>query len=212
MRVITFIILLCIHQSLLANSGDFFVRHVVGVSILSDTVGQSTGLGQTNGIINVDLDSGLNAGMGIGYFYNEHFALEVFWEYRSNESITTLSDQTIFEEGNYASNLFYLNSLYFYEFDQNVQFCVGAGLGWVQEIDIDLETNGNELSYSGSGEIAIQGFVGASYRLNQRLSVDLEFRYSKVGSADLDGEQNDGMITELDYDPSTIQLGLMWRF
>lgn len=207
---------MCIHQSVLANSGDFFMRPVVGVSVLSDTVGQSTGIGQTNGAINVDVDNGLNAGIGFGYFYNDNFAVEVFWEYRSNESETTLVDNTLFEEGNYASNLFYLNGLYFFELNNNWQYYLGAGLGWLQEIDIDLETNGNELSYSGSGEMAFQAFVGASYRLNQQLSFDLEYRYSKVGSAELDGEQTggmtSGMISELDYDPSTIQLGLTWRF
>ena len=199
-------------QSATAKQGDYFLRPVFGLSQLSNTSGASEGLGQVDGDIMVNIDNGINAGLGFGYFYNDNFAVELFWEYRSNESQTTLPDATFYEEGNYASNLIIVNGHYYFDTTTNWQFYAGLGLGWVQEIDIDLEQGGTELSYTGSGDIAFQGFAGVDYTISKTLSVNVEARYTQVGSPKLEGENTIGTINTLDYSPSTLQLGLTWRF
>lgn len=196
----------------LAQPKDYFIRPVFGLSLLSGTSGQSQGLGQLDGNISVDVDNGINAGIGLGYFYRNNFAVELFWEYRSNDSQTTLMDNTLYDDGNYASSLFFVNGHYFIDIKTNLRLYTGVGLGWAQEIDIDLEQNGSELSYSGSGNLAFQGFVGFDYALSKSVSINVEARYIQLNSPKLLGENTSGMIEDLDYKPSTLQIGLAWRF
>jgi outer membrane protein W len=195
-----------------ADSGSYFIKPVFGLSNLSDTNGQAKGIGQSDGETRVTLDNGFNAGLGFGYNYDENFSVELFWEYRSNGSQTRLADNTFFEDGNYASNIFFFNGYYFFNTQSDWQYFAGAGLGWVQEIDIDLETNGNELSYSGSGDIAMQVFAGLNYTVSENVRANIEVRVGKVSIDPLKGEKTMGSISKLDYTPSTLQIGFTWLF
>ena len=94
-----------------------------------------------------------------------------------------------------------------------MDFYVGAGLGWLQEIDIDLEGNGPEQSYSGDGDIGVQLFLGADYALSDAWALQGEVRYARFSDIDLDGEARaEGSLTGLDYEPLTLQLGIVYRF
>lgn len=195
-----------------AKSGEYFIRPVFGLSILSDMTAQTTGIGQSDGQTKITVDDGFSAGIGFGYNYTENFSIELFWEYRSNDSQVLLNDDTFFEEGNYASNIFNLNGYYFFDAQSNWQYYTGVGLGWVQEIDIDLETKENELSYSGSGDIAIQVFAGINYQISENVKANIELRVSNANVSSLEGEETVGSISKLDYRPTTLQVGFSWLF
>lgn len=213
LRLFVFTILTMATASSMADEGDFFLRPVFGMSSLSDTSGQTTAIGNTDGNVDVKIDGGFNAGLGFGYYYTDQFAVELFWEYRSNDSETTLADGTQFTEGNYASNIFFLNGHYYFSSESKWTPYVGAGLGWIQEIDLDLETAGQELSYSGDGDITYQAFAGIDYQLSSKISVNAELRYQALSSVDLSAENGGaGSFSGLDYNPLTLQMGLSWRF
>ncbi|MDJ0833953.1 MAG: OmpW family outer membrane protein [Gammaproteobacteria bacterium] len=196
-----------------ANSGNFFVRPYIGLSQLSDLSADTENLGTVDGSSRINLDSGFNAGIGWGYRYNEQVAVELAWEYRTNDSSVTLADNTEFSDGNYASNMFFLNGFYYPQVD-SAQWSpyVGAGLSWMQEIDIDLEQNGVETSLSGDGDIGYQVFAGADYQLNEQWSMGVELRYGSTTGIDLKGEGNNGRYKDLDYQPTTLQLGLTYHY
>jgi hypothetical protein len=66
---------------------------------------------------------------------------------------------------------------------------VGAGLGYVQEIDIDLKNVGGvETSYSQDGEIAYQLIAGTSYGLTENWDLTADVRYMRVDSINLKRE------------------------
>lgn len=197
--------------SSMAYQGEYFFRPAFGISSLSNTDGDTTSIGNTDGRADVELGNGFNAGLGVGYHYTDQIAIELFWEYRSNESETTIADGTQFTEGNYASNVFFLNGHYYFQSDSNWRPYLGAGLGWIQEIDIDLESNGVELSYSGDGDITYQAFAGIDYQLNPSISINAELRYQTLSSVDLSEEGGEGSFSGLQYNPITLQLGLTWR-
>ena len=200
-----------------AGGGDdsgWFLRAWGGYSNLSDTSGSAEGLlnlPPTTGV-DVSTSGGFAAGGGIGYRYGPRLAAEIAWEYRSNDSETTFGDGTRFSEGNYASNTIFLNGFYFLGERGAWEPYVGAGLAWIQEIDIDLEGNGPELSYSGDGDLGFHVFAGTKYRLGSGWSAHAELRYGSMTGIDLSGEGTDGRITGLDYQPVTLQLGLDYQF
>lgn len=196
-----------------ADENGWYVRPFVGFSQMSDQTAESTNLGNINGNSEIELDSGFNAGLGVGYRFNKKLGIELDWEYRSNESTTTLADGTNFPEGNYASNMFSLNGLYYPQVkSKRWSPYVGAGLTIMQEVDIDLEDNGAETSLSGSGDLGYQLFAGIDYKINQKLSIGTELRYGSTSGIDLEGENNNSQYKNLDYSSTTLQVGLKYRF
>lgn len=191
----------------------WYLRAHTGLSFVDDTSGETRGIGSTNGSAKVDLDSGFLAGMALGYRYNAHWGAEIAWEYRSNDSETTLADGSNFDDGNYASNAFYINGLYHFPMSTKWETYIGAGLGWLQEIDLDLETMDSEISYSGDGRIGGQIFGGVNYLVNDQWVLNGELRYADFGEVDLDGEAGaSGNFDSLEYSPLSVQLGIAYRF
>ncbi len=190
-----------------ADDTGWFVKPYGGYSGLSDTSGSLNGE-----VVDVSLDGGFAAGMGVGYRYNQRWSAEVAWEYRSNESETEVGPLT-YGDGNYASNIFFVNGYRHFEPRGRFQPYVGVGLGWVQEIDIDLEGRGPEISYSGDGDVVFQVMAGADYLISEAWEISAEIRYANLTDVDLEGEgAAAGEIEGLDYEPITFNLGVVYRF
>lgn len=212
-RIMLLASLLCLSQSILAQeAGNWFIRPTVGYSIMSDPDANSRGIGTIDGDADIELDDGFSAGLGIGYFLTSHWALELNWEYRSNDSEVTLANGDRFNDGNYASSLFFLNGIYFFDARDKWQPYLGAGLSWAEEVDIDLERGGREQSYSTDGDVGYQVFAGVNYRLARSWAVQGEVRYGAITGLDLDGEGEPGEIRDIDYETTTLQLAVMYEF
>ena len=197
----------------LATEDTWFVRPYVGFSQMSDLSSDFTDIDGLSGDADIDLSGGFTGGLGVGYRYTDNFAVEFGWEYRSNDSEVTLADTSEFDDGNYASNIFYLNGHYLFARNGKWQPYAGAGLTWVEEIDIDLERGSEELSYSGDGDIGYQVFAGINYDLNEKWKLQSELRYGSIADIDLDGEGGEaGEFDSIDYETTTIQVGLVFDF
>lgn len=195
-----------------SDKGDWFVRPYIGYSNLSDTEGVASNVDGINGPADISVDGGFTAGLGVGYQFTQRVSAELAWEYRSNDSETNLDGQSLFTEGNYASSVFLANLFYDLAPRGNWQPYLGAGISWVQEIDIDLERNGIEQSYSGDGDIGYQLFAGTRYTLSKDWEIHGEVRYGSITGIDLEGENIPGQITDLDYKTTTLQIGFNYRF
>jgi len=196
----------------IANEGHYYIKPYIGLSSLSDQDAQSLGLGNLDGNVEVSIDGGFFSGLGFGYRYSNNIAAELAWEYRTNDSQTTLADGTLFNDGNYASNTFFLNGYYFFDSTGSWTPYIGAGLGWIQEIDIDLEGAGAEQSFSTDGGTSFQIMAGFDYPLNENWGLNLEARFSSATSIDLEGEGNSGQLNGLDSDPLSLQFGVKYSF
>lgn len=195
------------------EDSGWFLKPSFGISTLSNQTGTASDAGAFNGEWDVNTSSGFNAGLGLGYQYNHNVSVELYWEYRTNDTDTTLAATGEVFEGNYASNMFYLNGYYHFTTDNAWKTYVGAGIGWTQEIDIDIEQNGVESSYSGDGDIGFQLMVGADYKISENLTMNGEVRYGLMSSIDLEAEENaTGTVTGFDYNPLTVGVGLKYRF
>lgn len=190
----------------------WYLRTHLGLSQISDLDGKSTDIGTTNGTTAIDLSSGFTGGLNLGYRYNDRWAAEIAWEYRSNDSEVTLADGQFFPDGNYASNIFHLNGIYHLAPTNSWDPYIGLGLSWVQEIDIDLEAANTEQSFSGDGDTGYQVFAGVNYQLNQKWTLNGELRYGDISSIRLTGEDSNGVIDDLDYKPTTLQIGVSYKY
>jgi len=192
--------------SLASESSHFYLKPYAGISYMNDVT-------RTDNAVNteIELDKGMALGAAFGYQFNTNVALELAWEYRSNDSETRVGN-TFFPEGNYASNIVYVNSIYTFDGFEKWRPYLGLGLGWIQEIDLDLEQNGIEQSLSNSGNLAYQGFVGVEYHWSAAWSFHTELRHAGAKSGTLENELSKERFGSLNYKPFTWQVGAKYRF
>lgn len=189
-----------------SQTPHFYVKPYAGISYMNDVTAQT---GASN--IDIELEKGMTLGAAFGYRYNTNIAAELAWEYRSNGSESQVGTE-FYPDGNYASNLIYLNGVYFFNPIGKLTPYIGAGVGWIQEIDIDLERSGVETSFSNSGNLSYQGFVGVEYSWSAAWSFHTELRHAGAKSGDLRDEQTNAMFSNLNYKPFTWQLGAKYQF
>ena len=198
-----------------ASAQTWYLKPSVGLSIYSSVEGTSENIGTADGKITADLDTGFSAGLGIGYQINKHWSIELDWEYRSNDSSTTLPDGDTFDEGNYASNVFFINGYYDFAPVGSWTSFTGAGLAFIQEIDVDLERDGAERSYSASADLGFQVVGGVKLKLDKRLDLYGAARYQSFPSIDtfeLEEGTGTGTIDGFDYSPASLTIGAYYRF
>jgi opacity protein-like surface antigen len=185
-----------------------------GYSSLADTDGTIAGFtdAPVQDGIDVDTSGGFAAGAGIGYRYNRGLAVELAWEYRSNDSEVGLGSGAEFSGGDYASNTVFLNGFYHFASRDRWDPYLGVGIGWLQEVDIDLEGDSPERSFTGDGDFGVQVFAGSNFQVSNNWWLHGELRYGAFSGLDLDGENTEGSISDLDYRPFSVQFGLTYRF
>lgn len=198
-----------------ANSrAGWSVVPYVGYSSLGDQQATASDFDTGDGAIDITVDDGFTAGLSVRYRYDSPLSAEFGWEYRSNDSVITDATGADLPGGNYASNIFYLNGRYNLPLNRGAwQPWVGGGLTWVQEIDLDSETLPAETSYSEGGAAGFQLMAGINRDINERWYLTSELRYSNLQSLTLDQEGGgNGTVSNIDYQPVTLQIGLGYRF
>jgi hypothetical protein len=186
---------------------------------------QTSKLGSTtfNEIGNAGLGSGLKASFGtglglggdIGFRYGNGWASELEWNWRRhdlkslNRGATTLASS-----GDFASNTIFVNGLRrFIGPTGSWTPYVGAGLGWVQEIDFDIPSGGTERAWSKSGKAAVQLIGGTEIPLGDTWRLTADVRVLRIGNVELPAEEGvTGRLTQPRYNPVSVQVGLRRLF
>lgn len=194
-----------------AQAGSWSIQPYGGLNYVSEPSGTAQGVGTADGAADIDLEAGFLAGIALAYQFDEHWSAEFAWDYRSAQSSVRLADGEFYEEGNFASNLLYLNGRYHFVTEGMLSPYLGAGFVLGQEIDLDLEQNGVEASFSSSGDIGAQLIGGTSWAVSNRLNLNAEVRYSHVGAVEMDSETAGSGQVKADYTPVTVQLGLVFE-
>ncbi|MEM7256903.1 MAG: OmpW family outer membrane protein [Pseudomonadota bacterium] len=196
-----------------AAADGWSVVPYIGLSVLDNQAPQIESEGIASGQAEVSVDSGFTSGLSVRYDYRDsRWTSEFGWEYRSNDSRITGAADTQLPAGNYASNTFFLNGRFALSNDQKWTPWIGGGVSWVQEIDLDSETATTERSFSDSGAVGFQLMAGADYDLSDRIYFTSELRYTSFTGMDLTQEGGDGSVTDIDYQPLTLAVGIGFRF
>jgi opacity protein-like surface antigen len=177
---------------------------------------ESGSLGKGSGL-RADFQRGIGLGGDVGYRYGNGWASEFEWNYRTHGLNALRQGSTaLAQDGDFASNIFFLNGLRRFKAAGALTPYVGAGIGWAQEIDMDIvPIAGNaDRGYSGSSKTGFQLIGGVEYALSPRWHLTADARWLKLGSVRLDNEKANpgGVVSPLKYEPFSLQIGFRYKF
>lgn len=157
---------------------------------------------------------GFLGGAAIGQQWNR-WSLELEFFYRSNDIDVVSRGAERFVGGDYASTNFFLNAHYTFGSLAGqaaiIRPYLGAGIGLMQEIDIDM-TGLNVEDVSASWEPAFQAILGVRWEISAHWSIFTEARYTYAGDPSLRSESGASQTVRADYNGWTALAGLRWTF
>lgn len=199
------------------ESHDFYAKLYGGATVMSDKKFDQTGVsGVAAGARGTtSLDAGWGFGGAVGYNLNNNISTELAWDYMTNGATTTFTDGTKLDgDGDFSSSILFVNGIY--KFDpitrHNIRPYLGAGVGYVDEIDLDTKKNGVETSYSTDGEFAWQAIAGVEYPINTKWSLNADARYVNAVGLELKNEAGTGTLKNVDYNPTSLMFGVTYNF
>lgn len=193
----------------------FYATVYAQSSRLGSTVFDENGNANLGPGVKADFKSGTGFGGDIGFRYGNGWAAEFEWNYRRHELRNLHKTGTTgVTDGDYASNIIFINGLRrFVSPSGGWTPYVGAGLGWVQEIDFDLNSGSTERAWSTQGRLGVQMIGGTEIPLGKDWRLAADIRVLRVGGVTLPAEQGvTGSLAKPKYNPVSVQLGLRRMF
>ncbi|MEM8546932.1 MAG: OmpW family outer membrane protein [Pseudomonadota bacterium] len=201
-------------QPVLAEEKNWYVTAELGLNLLGDQDLDYRVDGALVDTVQAGFGAGFAGGARVGRYLNDRWRLEGEVLYRTssldNVSVMDLGAST---GGDFSSLGYGLSALYEFNWfgSERYRSYVGAGVVFIQEIDIDFEIGGVETSFE-TDDIAGQLQAGVRIGGGERWFADLGVRYLAASSVDLELPADGGQVIRADYDPLTITLGAGWRF
>ncbi len=153
---------------------------------------------------------GNGLGGAFGYRYGNGWAAELAWDYRSHD-VKRIGGTPV--QGDFASTTAFINGYYRFQKVGMLRPFVGAGVGYVTEIDLDLKRDGSAKEYSRRGGLAVQAIVGGEVELTDRWSLNADLRWSQMGSGSFKATSSGASLSgKPKYQPASVNLGVTYRF
>jgi len=193
--------------------GDWYATAKFAYNTLDDQGVEYTAAGNTvDGT--AEFDGGFAAGATGGYRFNNNWRLEGEFMYRTSElDRADIPGVGTFTDGDYSSVAIGVNGLYDFNLfgSDKARAYAGAGIAWLQEIDIDFDENGVESSYSGD-DLGFQVMLGARYDMSERWFLETDIRYFFASDIEMTAEGDAVGRVVADYEPLSVTAGIGWRF
>lgn len=158
----------------------------------------------------VNFGYGIGFGTAVGYRYGNGWALELALDERGN---TLKSIGGVPVDGNVFSEVVFLNGYHRFPARGSIRPFIGAGLGYVAVMDIDVERNGTEQEYSRQGGLAVQAIAGVEYSLSEHWSLSGDVRWSHMRSGTFKATTAGSALTgQPRYQPVSLNVSLSYRF
>ena len=197
------------------DTPGFHATLYLQASRLGSTSFGTTGVAGLGPALQAGFDVGRGFGGDIGYRYGNGWSAEVEWNYRRH-GLKSLQGGlgAAGYKGDFASNILFVNGVRrFSGLSGAWAPYAGAGLGWVQEIDLDIDAGGQERSFSKSGKLALQLIAGVAWPLGPGWSVTTDLRWLRLGGLALTAEDGTaGRLNAPRYNPLSLQIGLRRQF
>lgn len=158
----------------------------------------------------VTFGGGIGFGAAVGQRFGNGWAAELAWDERGN-FLDRVGGVAV--DGNVFSSVVFLNGYYRFPAWGTVRPFVGAGLGYVVGLDIDVDRDGTEQEYSRRGGVAVQAIAGGEYSLSSRWSLSGDVRWSRMGSGSFKATTPGTALSgEPKYQPVSLNLSVSYRF
>jgi opacity protein-like surface antigen len=158
----------------------------------------------------VAFGSGIGFGAAVGQRYGNGWAVELAWDERGN-FLKRVGGVAV--DGNVFSEVVFLNGYYRFPAWGTVRPFIGAGLGYVIGLDIDVDRDGTEQEYSRRGGVAVQAIAGGEYNLSSRWSLSGDVRWSRMGSGTFEATTAGTTLSgKPKYQPASLNLSFIFRF
>ncbi len=175
-------------------------------SNLTETVQNASTL---NGEAKFDTGKGFGGAVGKN-FAKGRYALELAWDYQS-AGLKSVGVTKV--DGDYATNLFWVNGYRRFPNESRWTPYVGAGLGYVQEIDIDINRAGKESEYSRKGGLAAQAIIGVKRQVTTKWSIMADAKYMYIDkSPNRSSTIGNNLAKAPKYNPLSIHVGVVYDF
>lgn len=116
-------------------------------------------------------------------------------------------------DGNVFSEVVFVNGYYRFPARGALGPFIGAGLGYVVALDIDVDRNGTEQEYARQGGLAVQAIAGVEYSLSPHWSLSGDVRWSGIGSGTFEATAAGNTLSgKPKYQPASLNLGLSFLF
>jgi opacity protein-like surface antigen len=158
------------------------------------------------------LDTGAVVGLAAGYRFNRNFAADLDYAYRSNDidTIKGSGGATIADGGDLASVAIMANGYYYFDFAETWSPYIGLGMGFLQEIDSDVDLAGVPSQKDLEDQVfAWQAMVGAEVPVDPNWRFYGEGRFMSAPSPDL---SNGNGSYSVDYTNLSLILGIGYQF
>ena len=119
-----------------------------------------------------------------------------------------------FTEGDFASLALGINALYRFNFGDSGKWSgyIGPVIVYLQEIDIDFDTGGQqEISFE-TDDTAFQLKLGARYDFSDRWFAEAGATWMTASGVTMELPEDSAQTIESDYDHLTISAGIGFRF
>ena len=193
----------------------FYATVYAQASNLGSTTFDEVGSASFGSGLTARFGTGLGLGGDIGFRYGNGWASELEWNWRRHDLKSLQSGgSTLATNGDFASNIIFVNGLRrFVGQTGGWTPYVGAGLGWVQEIDFDINSGGTERAWSKKGKVAVQLIAGTEIPISNAWRLAADVRLLRVGNVELPAEEGvTGRLTQPRYNPVSVQVGLRRAF
>jgi outer membrane protein len=197
-----------------SETAGFYTSAYAQATHLGSTTFDEIGNAGLGSGLRTDFDGGVGFGGDIGYRYGNGWAAEFEWNWRRHDLKSLQGGGTAVTDGDFASNIFFVNGLRRFVGEKGGWIpYTGVGIGWVQEIDFDLNSGATERAWSKQGKVAFQLIGGVEIPLNNLWSVVADARIMRVGRVELPAEEGvTGRLSSPSYNPISVQLGLRRMF
>jgi opacity protein-like surface antigen len=158
----------------------------------------------------VSFGRGIGFGAAVGQRFGNGWAAELAWDERGN-FLKRVGGVEV--DGNVFSTVVFLNGYYRFPAWGTVRPFIGAGLGYVIGLDIDVDRDGTEQEYSRRGGVAVQAIAGGEYSLSSRWSLSGDVRWSRMSSGAFKATTAGTTLSgKPKYQPASLNLGVIYRF
>lgn len=158
----------------------------------------------------VAFGGGIGFGLAVGRHFGNGWSAELALDERGN-FLDRIGGVAV--DGNVFSEVVFLNGYYRLPAWGTVRPFIGAGLGYVIGLDIDVDRDGEEQEYSRQGGIAVQAMAGAEYSLSPRWTLSGDLRWSRMGSGSFEATTPGNTLSgKPKYQPLSLNLSVSYRF